>query len=140
MDETDRRILGLLRGNARLPLKTIAAEVGLARSSARQRIARLEAEGVIRGYAARVDAGQAGQIGAMLSIRLRTTPDPQVVAAVTGRSEVARCWSLSGEVDLLVEAQADGTDQLNALRDWISGLDGVAGVSTALVLKRDKDG
>ena len=55
LDAKDRLLLDLLYRNARLPLKTIAARVGLARSSVRERVARLESSGVIRGYRADVD-------------------------------------------------------------------------------------
>ncbi len=50
MDEKNREILRLLQQNARVPLKTLAGKVGLARSSVRERIARMEAEGIILGY------------------------------------------------------------------------------------------
>lgn len=38
MDAIDRQIVAMLRANARLPLKTLAATVGLARSSVRERL------------------------------------------------------------------------------------------------------
>ena len=50
MDAIDRQLLDLISANARLPLKTLAAHVGLARSSVRERLARLETGGVIRRY------------------------------------------------------------------------------------------
>ncbi|HVH33387.1 MAG TPA: AsnC family transcriptional regulator, partial [Tahibacter sp.] len=56
IDAKDRQLLELLYRNARLPLKTIAARVGLARSSVRERVAKLESSGVIRGYRAELRA------------------------------------------------------------------------------------
>ncbi|MNY81710.1 AsnC family protein [compost metagenome] len=50
-----------------------------------------------------------------------------------------RCYSLSGEVDLLVEVICSGTDALNALRDRVSARPDVVSLKTALLLKRDKD-
>ena len=41
LDDKDRQILDLLRADARLPLKTLAAKVGLARSTLRDRLTRL---------------------------------------------------------------------------------------------------
>ncbi|HWU00142.1 MAG TPA: Lrp/AsnC family transcriptional regulator [Terriglobales bacterium] len=78
LDDRDRQILALLREDARLPLKTLAAKVGLARSSLRDRLARLEADGIIRGYHAEIapeatDSG-AGTVGAYLLLRLKRTP------------------------------------------------------------------
>ena len=54
MDTIDMQIVALLRANARMPLKTLAAKVELARSTVRERLVRLEKTGVILGYHARV--------------------------------------------------------------------------------------
>lgn len=138
MDAVDSRILELLRGNARLPLKTIAGAVGLARSSVAARIGRLEAAGVIIGYRAEVAADRRGGAAAIVSLELARTPLPETVAAVTGDPAVVRCYSLAGEIDLLVEIAAPDNDALNAARDRLSVLPGVTRARTALILKRDK--
>ncbi len=72
MDEKNHQILRLLQQNARLPLKTLAGKVGLARSSVRERIARMEAEGIILGYKADVQPDHRGgeAVRALLMIRL----------------------------------------------------------------------
>ena len=137
MDTIDRQIVAMLRENARLPLKTIAASVGLARSSVRERLSKLETQGVIGGYHAHIVAD--GRIGAILQLRLARTPSPDIVAKVCAMAEVARCYSLSGEIDLLVELDAPDAAQLNAARDRIALIPGVEDTTTALILKRDKD-
>lgn len=137
MDAIDARIAELLRSNARLPLKTIAGAVQLARSSVRDRISRMEAAGVIRGYHARLANG--AELGAVLHLRLAKTPAPLVVAAVVAMAEVRRCYSLTGEVDLLVEIAASDTARLNAARDRIAALADVLEATTAFILNRDKD-
>jgi DNA-binding Lrp family transcriptional regulator len=137
MDAIDRQIVAMLRANARLPLKTIAATVGLARSSVRERLSKLEAAGTIGGYHARIV--DEGGIAAILQLRLNRTPSPDIVAAITGMAEVARCYSLSGDIDLLVEIEAADAAQLNATRDRIATITGIEDVTTALILKRDKD-
>ncbi len=137
VDAIDERIIALVTADARLPLKTIAATVGLARSSVRQRLMKLEASHVILGYHARVACPD--RVSAMLQVQLAKTPDLAVVAAVTRMAEVRRCYSLSGTTDLSIELEAATTTALNAARDRIAMLPGVAGVVTALILNRDKD-
>jgi DNA-binding Lrp family transcriptional regulator len=73
LDDKDRQILQFLRANARLPLKSLAAKVGIARSTVRDRLTRLEADGIIRGYHAEVVHG-GPSVSAYLFVRLRTTP------------------------------------------------------------------
>lgn len=138
MDAVDRHILELLRRDARLPLKTIAGTVGLARSSVAARIARLEAEGIITGYRAEIAVERTGGATAMVSLELASTPLPDTVAAVVSDPAVVRCYSLAGEVDLLVEIMAADGETLNAGRDRLSVLPGVVRARTALILKRDK--
>jgi DNA-binding Lrp family transcriptional regulator len=137
LDTIDQHIVSLLRTNARMPLKTIAAKVDLARSTVRERLVKLEAAGVILGYHARI--ADTDRLSALLQLKLAKTPAPRTVAAITSMAEVRRCYSLSGDVDLAVEIEARTTAELNAARDRIATLPDVVYVVTALILKRDKD-
>jgi DNA-binding Lrp family transcriptional regulator len=135
MDDKDRHILRLLKADARLPLKTLAAEVGLARSSVRERVAKLEQAGVIRGYRAELgDAGAAG-VRAFLMLRLQRTPLPDTIRQILALTGTRRCYSVSGEIDLVVELAVESMAQLNEHRDTIARLDGVADVTTMPVLR-----
>lgn len=136
LDDKDRQILQLLRANARLPLKSLAAKVGIARSTVRDRLTRLEADGIIRGYHAEVvDGGPS--VSAYLFVRLRTTPAPALIALLRQMQEVTGCTSLTGDIDLLVEVAAATTDRVNALRDRISSDGSVADLTTSIVLNRN---
>ena len=50
MDNTDLRILNLLKGNARMSFQEIGNAVGMSRVAAKKRVKKLENQGVIRGY------------------------------------------------------------------------------------------
>jgi DNA-binding Lrp family transcriptional regulator len=136
LDEKDRQILELLRADARLPLKTLAARIGLARSTLRDRLSRLEADGIIRGY--RADIADGGpSVSAYLFIRLKSTPAPTLIALLRRMPEVRSCTSLTGDIDLLVEIAAPTTERVNALRDRISSHEIVADLTTSIVLDRN---
>lgn len=137
MDDIDRQLLQMLREDASRPLKTLAAAVSLSRSSVRDRIARMETDGVIRRYTIDTQPIDVG-LTVILLVRLARTPDPEVVRAVVSTPEVARCYSLSGDIDLLVELAGTDTSALNRVRDRIALLPGVVDVVTSLVLNRDK--
>jgi DNA-binding Lrp family transcriptional regulator len=136
MDDKDRKILDLLLQDARLPLKTLAAKVGLARSSLRDRLSRLEADGIIRGYRAEIAAPAPG-VSAYLFVRLKRTPALDLIEALRAMPGVRSCVSLTGDVDLLVEISAASTDEVNAMRDRISGHESVADLTTSIVLNRN---
>jgi Lrp/AsnC family transcriptional regulator, leucine-responsive regulatory protein len=137
MDEIDSRLLALLQEDASRPLKTLAAAVGLARSSVRERIARLEASGTIRRYTIEVAAPDSG-LTAILRLRLSRTPAPETVRAIVAMPEVFRCRSLSGDIDLLVEISGKDIAAINRIRDRIARLTDVVDVETAFVLNVDK--
>ncbi|MGJ4729012.1 Lrp/AsnC family transcriptional regulator [Luteimonas sp. SDU101] len=139
MDAIDRRLLALLREDASVPLKTLAAEVGLSRSTVRDRIARMEASGVISRYTIELARDPRG-VGAVCALRLARTPDPVVVAAAMSMPEVLRCYALAGDIDLLLELECPDSDALNAARDRIAAIAGVEEVTTRVVLCRYKSG
>ena len=140
MDEKNHQILRLLQQNARLPLKTLAGKVGLARSSVRERIACMEAEGIILGYKADVqpDHREGAAVRALLMIRLGRTPARETVSRITALPAVRRCLSVSGDLDLVVEIESGAMSGLNVARDEIALMPDVADVTTAIVLKDEK--
>ncbi|WP_049945252.1 Lrp/AsnC family transcriptional regulator [Butyrivibrio sp. AC2005] len=50
MDGTDKKILGMIKGNARMSYQEIGDRLGISRVAAKKRIVKLENEGIIRGY------------------------------------------------------------------------------------------
>ena len=60
MDLLDRKILTTLQAEGRLSVTDLADRVGLSPTPCARRMARMEAEGIITGYSARVDAAKLG--------------------------------------------------------------------------------
>lgn len=141
MDDKDRHLLQLLRDDARAPLKTLAAQVGLARSSVRERIAKLERGGVIVGYRAELAEGAAAaqpDVRAFLLLKLLRTPLPETIRRLNALPGTRRCHSVSGEIDLVVEFAVATMRELNDHRDTVARLPGVADVTTMPVLRVEK--
>jgi len=135
-DDKDREILNILRGDARISAKALAARVGLARSSLRDRIARLEKAGIIRGYRADIADAWLSAFACLL-VKLKQTPSSQVVKRLERLPEVRRCLSLAGEIDLLIDIRAESLARLNQIRDQISHFPEVAETTTAVVLREE---
>ena len=55
MDDTDRQIVEALRSDGRMSMRALADRIHVSRASAYARVARLERDGVITGYAALID-------------------------------------------------------------------------------------
>lgn len=135
-DDKDREILALLREDARISAKALAAKVGLARSSLRDRIAKLEKAGIIRGYRTDIADPSLSAVACLL-VKLKQTPSPQVVKRLERLPEVKRCLSLAGEIDLLIDIAAESLARLNQIRDEISHFPEVAETTTAVVLRQE---
>jgi DNA-binding Lrp family transcriptional regulator len=139
LDAKDKDILRILSKEARIPLKSLAARIGLSRSATTERIALLEKNGVIRGYRADIGQTQTNFIAAFLLITLTRTPSVSVLDQLARNPEVRRVSSISGQLDLIVEVEVPSIDALNALRDQIATHQNVQDLTTHIVLRRDID-
>lgn len=142
LDDIDLRILELLQKDARIANAAIARDVELAPSAVFQRIRKLEAQGVIQGYHARLDPGLLDQgLLAFITVqtgegaRARETAD--LLASVPEVLEVHR---VVGEDCFFLKVRVRDTEALGALLDEkIQTLQPVAGTRTTIVLSTAKE-
>jgi len=139
LDRFDQKILTLLRQNSRLPTSKIAAQINLSRNAVRQRIERLERDGVIEAYTLRTRAPEqdSNSITAfMMVFRKDRMRGDAVINCLQGMEEVRQCFVLSGEFDLLVQLQASSQERMRAIWQEITALEGVQNTTTSFVLKQ----
>ena len=135
MDEVDRRIVSLLRRNARMPASEIARSVGLSGASVARRIERLEADGTIRGYVAIVNDAQAGELEAFTEIRLRSGVEAREFEEIAERMpEIQQYYTVAGDPDGLVRFRARNLDHLQQVVNAIRKTPIVAGTKTLIVM------
>ena len=140
LDEIDLRILAELTADARVPLVTLATRVHLSRNAVKQRMERMERDGVIDGYTLRRGAGSARRMTAVVLVyRADRMRGGGVVTELARIPEVVRCDILSGQFDLLVTVVADSMDRIGEIWELIAGLDGVADTVTSVSLARPID-
>ena len=135
-DEKDAELLALLRTDARLPATTLANRLGVSRSAVQQRLARLERDGIIVGYTAILGekAAPNGMLQAHVLIEVGARDLPRLVSSLKSRHEVRRCYTASGQFDLLVMVEAASTQLLDLVLDWIGENPGVRRTVTSLLL------
>lgn len=125
IDETDRALLALLQENARLPVATLARRMGLARTTVQARLDRLEASGVIAGYALRLGATARAPLRATVLLSIEPRSGPAVLARLKSLREVRRVHTTSGRFDLIVTLEAETTTALDDTLDRIGEAKGV---------------
>ena len=143
LDRTDLRLLALLQRNGRATNADIAAQVNLSPSACLRRIQRLEATGVIAGYAARVDPKAVG-LGLQAFVRVQLErPDPasaqQFGDRVQALDEVVACYALTGDMDYLLHVVVQDLEHFSRfLLDNLLNASGVADVNSSFVLRAVK--
>ena len=134
-DDLDRRLIALLQANARESTALLARRLGVARTTVLARLARLERDGVIVGYTARLGQDQdVRSVQAYVGIAI----EPKSAKAVTQRlahlPELRQLCSVSGEFDYIALLRAESTARLDALLDEIGEIGGVIRTTTSVVL------
>lgn len=109
LDRLDRKILDLLQKDARLPMTELAQRIGLSATPCTERVRRLEREGVITGYHARVNPHALGKsLLVFVEIKLSAKSGDvfdRVKKEILFVPEVMECHLVSGDFDYLVKAR-----------------------------------
>ena len=135
LDETDSRLLALLRENARAPSAELARKLGLSRTTVQNRLARLERSRAIAGYTVTVPPEvESALVRAHVMITLAPRQNAAIEAELRRIAQVRVLHSVSGPFDLLAIVAAESIGELDALIDRIGTLDGVERTTSAIVL------
>ena len=114
VDRIDARIIEILQADGRRPYAEIGADVGISGPSAHERVKKLEARGIIRGYGALIDPSAVGY-GVVAFTWVRQAPGT-VATDLTGDfariPELEECHHITGEADYLVKIRARDTRDL----------------------------
>lgn len=140
MDRIDTAILKLLAADARAPVSQVAGVVGLSQSACTRRIQALEAQGLIRGYGARLDHRRLGfRVTALVDITLGTQVEEDLAlfeAAVGQIDGVVECALVSGGQDYRLKILCRDLDDYERLhREHLGRLPGVVTINSSFVLR-----
>ncbi|MGN6573022.1 MAG: Lrp/AsnC ligand binding domain-containing protein [Pseudolabrys sp.] len=109
LDKTDRRILSILQADGRIAAVELADKIGLSPTSTGDRLRRLQSEGYINGFGARLDPQKLGlELLVFIEVLLdKTTPDAfeRFATAVRRAPEVLECHMVAGGFDYLVKVR-----------------------------------
>jgi len=136
LDATDRRIVALLHENAKLTFAEIGADVGLSSTAVKRRVDRLERDGVILGYGARVDRRALGEgIEALIEIYCSDSTAPADVGkSIAGLDRVLSAFTVSGEPDALIRVRVENIEHLEKLVEQLRRDRNVMRTRTLIVL------
>ncbi|ELZ34666.1 Lrp/AsnC family transcriptional regulator [Halorubrum tebenquichense] len=132
MDDLDRRILSILRRDARTPYTEIADRVGTSEGTVRNRVDRMTDEGVIERFTVTT---RTGNVKAMIEISVEMNVNTAAVGErMVDWEEVDFVWQVSGEEDIVLVVDAVDTRAVNELITQAREMDEVKSTKTRLIL------
>jgi DNA-binding Lrp family transcriptional regulator len=139
MDDVDRRLIALLRTNARTSVASLAKSLRVSRGTVQNRMARLEADGTIVGYTLRLKPDVEEQrIRALMTIAVEGNQVDAVIKALRGDPAISALHSTNGRWDIVAELRADSLEAFDRVLARIRLLEGISQSETSLLLSTFK--
>jgi Lrp/AsnC family transcriptional regulator, leucine-responsive regulatory protein len=135
LSANDARILAVLQRDGRRPYADLGAEVGMTGPSAHERVKKLEARGVIRGYAAVVDPRAVGYDILAFSwiTQAPGTVSDDLTESFAAIPEIEECHHITGEADYLIKVRARDTRDLERVLRRVQSTPNVFSTETDVV-------
>jgi DNA-binding Lrp family transcriptional regulator len=134
MDEIDRRLLELLKQDARMSYVDLGARVGLSEAAVRRRIKKLQDEGIIKRFTVDIEVGQGASALTLVAVT-PSTPTSQVSSRIKTLPGVQRVYEITGQYDIAVLITASNIAEVNRCIDDIRKSEGVATTNTIIILR-----
>lgn len=135
MDDLDRKILALLRADARLSVATLAKKLDVSRGTISNRTSKMERDGVILGYSVRVRPdSEPERIVAWISIAVEGHETPRIIQLLTGEAAIVALHDTNGRWDLLAELSVSDLNELGDVLGRIRLIKGISATETSIHL------
>jgi Lrp/AsnC family leucine-responsive transcriptional regulator len=144
LDKLDRKILRILQDDGRISMKDLSEQVGLSVTPAIERVKRMERDGIITGYHARLNPAA---VGATLLVFVEITLNQKSAShfeqfrrEVLRIPEVQECHLVSGDFDYLIKARIHQmAEYRKLLGDMLLNLPGAAQSKSYVVMEEIKE-
>lgn len=142
MDHIDEKILVILKKNGKASATEISKIVGLSIPAVSERIRKMEHNGIIEGYGAKISRRKTGyNVTAFIMVNLeRSGEDDEFRQNVVGFQEVLECHHVVGAFDYLLKVLVKTPDDLeHFLMDKLNEIPTVACSQTFMCLSTLKE-
>jgi DNA-binding Lrp family transcriptional regulator len=139
MDDLDHRLIALLRADARQPISSLSAVLGISRSTVKFRIDRLLSQGVIQGFTVILRADvDSGAIRAVTMIEVEGQSADRVQNRLIGFPEVRSLHSTNGRWDFIVRIETETLEEFDSCLRRIRLVPGISATETNILLSSRK--
>jgi DNA-binding Lrp family transcriptional regulator len=134
-DDLDRRLVAVLRKDARTPIARLSKSLGVSRATIYARMQKLQQRGIIEGFTVRLNPEiDRRQIRAHVLIKVSGKLARATERQLQAMPEITALHAISGVYDLIAELEAASSAELNELIDRIGELQGVEKTTSSILL------
>lgn len=121
MDHYDYEILNILQDNGKISIAELGRMIGLSTTGTKERVKKLENEGVIKGYSAIIDASKVGvDMTAFITVPVGDLDISEMADRLSEMEEIVECHKVTGNTCFLVKVRARNSAHLEQLIDEIN--------------------
>lgn len=140
LDDRDEKLLALLQTDARMPVSELARAVNLSPTAVRQRLDRLERDGVIQGYTLRLgESTKKEGMTVVVMLTLTGAKCKALLKEIGHLPEIRKFWSLAGEQDACLVLNVPDVERLQEMTEMLSDNSLVRRVQSHLVIETHRD-
>jgi Lrp/AsnC family transcriptional regulator, regulator for asnA, asnC and gidA len=137
MDDTDLKILRILRENSRDSLGKISEQLSISKATVSRRLSRMEQEGYIAGYSITTNPTRFGLMKGIISLQVVGTAVNGVIEQLKENKEIESVMRVFGDHGLICEVYTSSVDALYALiQDRILKIPNIHNVEVDIVIDR----
>ena len=134
MDETDRKIIKILKNDGRSGYVEIGNQVGLSEGAVRKRIKTLTDDGVIRRFTVKIGVAEGAEAITLLAIN-PAYPTQEVSKRIQEIPNVEIIYEVTGEYDIVAVIGGMNVVEVNECIEKIRRVEGIMKTNTMIVLR-----
>jgi DNA-binding Lrp family transcriptional regulator len=134
MDETDKKILKILKDDGRAGYVEIGKQVGLSEGAVRKRIKTLTDESVIRKFTVKIGVAEGAEGITLLSTN-PAYPTQEVSKRIQAIPNVETIYEVTGEYDIVAVISGMNVAEVNECVEKIRTVEGIMKTNTMIVLR-----
>ena len=134
MDEADKKIIQILKHDARATYSEIGNKIGLSEGAVRKRIKDLVKAGVIKKFTIKLGLMEGAEAIALASVK-PSIPTSQISTELMKMPNVESVYEVTGEYDVAIIISAMNIAEVNECIERIRKIDGIANTNTMIILR-----
>jgi len=140
LDEIDKKIINILKINARESASSIAESVSLSIPATSDRIKKLEDSKIIKGYYAEIDSRKIGlNLSALITIISESSSNyGKIIKFANQSEEIVECYATTGRGSHILIIETENTESLEKLLRKIQSWPNVIRTETQIILSNNK--